>query len=331
MKLILYHANAMMKEIAENWAKENQIEVTVLSELLTAESVKLAKGYDGIINSQAAGTIDKEIYRTLREYGIRQIALVSAGYELYDLKLATENNLVITNVPSYSPESIAEYTVLTGLNLVRNNNTIIANVAKNDFRWQPSICGRVMGDMKVAIIGTGRIGQITAKLFHGFGCELVGFDLYQNEGIKSILTYKDSIEEAVKDADIVSIHMPATADNRHRFDYEMFQKFKPGSILLNMARGSIVDTEGLLKALDEGILSGAGIDTYEYEMPYIQKDYQDKLIEDEVFARLVHHPRVMYSPHIAYFTDEAIKNLVEGALNAAVEVITTGTSKSRVN
>ena len=126
MKLILYHANTMMKEIAENWAKENQIEVTVLSELLTAESVKLAKGYDGIINSQAAGTIDKEIYSTLREYGIRQIASVSAGYELYDLKLATENNLVITNVPSYSPESIAEYTVLTGLNLVRNNNTIIA-------------------------------------------------------------------------------------------------------------------------------------------------------------------------------------------------------------
>ena len=125
--------------------------------------------------------------------------------------------------------------------------------------------------------------------------------------------------------------MPATADNRHCFDYEMFQKFKPGSILLNMARGSIVDTEGLLKALDEGILSGAGIDTYEYEMPYIQKDYQDKVIEDEVFASLVHHPRVMYSPHIAYFTDEAIKNLVEGALNAAVEVITTGTSKSRVN
>ncbi|MBF1125189.1 MAG: lactate dehydrogenase, partial [Solobacterium sp.] len=76
MKLILYHANAMMKEIAENWAKENQIEVTVLSELLTAESVKLSKGYDGIINSQAAGTIDKEIYSTLHEYGIRQIALV---------------------------------------------------------------------------------------------------------------------------------------------------------------------------------------------------------------------------------------------------------------
>jgi len=87
MKLILYHANTMMKEIAENWAKENQIEVTVLSEFLTAESVKLAKGYDGIINSQAAGTIDKEIYSTLREYGIRQIALVSAGYELYDLFL----------------------------------------------------------------------------------------------------------------------------------------------------------------------------------------------------------------------------------------------------
>ena len=120
-------------------------------------------------------------------------------------------------------------------------------------------------------------------------------------------------------------------DALQRFNYEMFKKFKPGAILLNMARGSIVDTEGLLKALDEGILSGAGIDTYEYEMPYIQKDYQDKAIEDEVFARLVHHPRVMYSPHIAYFTDEAIKNLVEGALNAAVEVITTGTSKSRVN
>ncbi len=328
MKLIMFHADGMQMDIAKNWAKKNQVEITFIPELLSMYNIDCVKGYDGLINSQAAGTIDERIYPTLHAFGIKQIALVSAGYDLYNLDLASKNDLLITNVPSYSPESIAEYTVLTALNLVRKNQVIIKNVENGDYRWSPSICGGVLARKKVAVIGVGRIGKIVAKLFYGFGCQVIGYSPKQDDEIKGIITYTDTLEEAIQDADIVTLHMPASKENTHLFDIDMFRQFKRGAIFLNMARGSIVDTKGLLQALDEGILYGVGIDTYENEQVVVQ---HTGVVEDAVFNNLIQRDNVMYSPHIAYFTDEAIRNMVEGALNACVEVIKTGTSKYRVN
>ncbi|RDY90143.1 NAD(P)-dependent oxidoreductase, partial [Streptococcus agalactiae] len=140
-----------------------------------------------------------------------------------------------------------------------------------------------------------------------------------------------SVEEAVEKADLVSLHMPPTAENTHLFNLDMFKQFKKGAILMNMARGALVETKDLLEALDQGLLEGAGIDTYEFEGPYIPKNCQGQDISDKDFLRLINHPKVIYTPHAAYYTDEAVKNLVEGALNACVEVVETGTTTTRVN
>lgn len=250
---------------------------------------------------------------------------------MYDLNAATENNLIISNVPSYSPESIAEFTVAIALNLVRKVELIRSNVREQNFSWGLPIRGRVMGDMTVAIIGTGRIGLATAKLFKGFGCKVVGYDIYQSEEASAILDYKKSVEEAIKDADIISLHMPPCAENYHLFNLDFFKQFKKGAILLNMARGALVKTEDLLQALDLGLLDGAGIDTYEFEGPYVPKNFAGQEITDRLFLELINHPKVIYTPHAAYYTDEAVKNLVEGGLNAALDVIKTGTTANRVN
>lgn len=145
------------------------------------------------------------------------------------------------------------------------------------------------------------------------------------------MDYKESVEEAIKDADLVSLHMPPTAENTHLFNSDLFKSFKKGAILMNMARGAVIETQDLLDALDAGLLSGAGIDTYEFEGPYIPKNFEGQEITDSLFKALINHPKVIYTPHAAYYTDEAVKNLVEGALNATVEVIKTGTTTTRVN
>lgn len=134
--------------------------------------------------------------------GIKQIAQRSAGVDMYNLDLATENDIIITNVPSYSPESIAEFTVTIALNFIRHVELIRENVKKQNFTWGLPIRSRVLGDMTVAIIGTGRIGLATAKIFKGFGCKVVGYDIYQSDAAKAVLDYKDSVEEAIKDADL---------------------------------------------------------------------------------------------------------------------------------
>lgn len=185
--------------------------------------------------------------------------------------------------------------------------------------------------MTVGVIGTGHIGRVTAKLFHGFGVKIVAYDIYQNEEAKSFLEYKDSIEEVVAMSDIVTLHAPATKDNFHQFNYEMFKKFKPSAYLVNADRGSVVDTKGLIKALDDGLLAGAALDTYENESHFIPKDFSDKEIDDELFLEVLNHEKILFTPHIAHYTDVSVRNIMQIALKSVLEVLETGDTQNRVN
>ena len=330
MKLKIYNTRDEERPLIEAWAKENDVEVSMTSQALTVETVEELSEFDGVSTSMLF-PLDDAVYPRLKAVGIKQIAQRSAGYDMYNLDLASANDLIISNVPSYSPESIAEYTVMVAMALIRRFEMTRQHVAEHNFTWDPKIRGGVLGDMTVAVIGLGRIGKIVARLFKGFGCRVVGHDIDPNNRITDIVEYKESAEEAVKDADIVTLHMYPSELNYHQFNKDMFAKFKKGAILMNMARGVLVDTADLLAALDSGHLAGAGIDTYEAEGPYIPKNRQGKAIEDDLFQRLLTHDKVIYTPHTAFYTDKAIQNLVEEGLNAAKEVIETGTTKNRVN
>lgn len=317
------------KDVALNWAKENDVEVSFSNDFLSYDTLDQLEGFDGVTTMQF-GKLEKEAYPKLEAMGIKQVAQRTAGFDMYDLELAKKHGIIISNVPSYSPETIAEYSVAAALNLVRRFPRIEKRVQDYDFTWDATIMARPVKDMTVAIIGTGRIGALTGNLFAGFGAKIVGYDLYPNDSL-DFLEYKDTIEEAVKDADIVSLHMPGSADNHHIFNKEMFAKFKDGAILVNAARGAVVDTEALIDAVNEGKLTGAAIDTYEFEMPYFTFDFTGKELEDETFKKLIENDRIQLTPHIAFFSDEAVRNLVEGGLNAALNVIKTGDTPTRLN
>lgn len=154
--------------LINKWADRNEVQVDCTYYNLTNETVEMVDGYDGISISQVA-ELDPNLYNRLAEYGIKQIAQRSAGYEMHDLKEASDNGLIITNVPSYSPASIAEFAVMQALNLIRRTPLTQQKVAENDFRWQPEIRGRVINELTVAIIGVGRIGSRVASIYKGFG------------------------------------------------------------------------------------------------------------------------------------------------------------------
>lgn len=313
------------------WSTKHNITVDLDEALLSSETVDRVKGFDGVSISQQI-PFDEDVYRKLHEFGIKQIAQRSAGFDIYDFELAQKYDLIISNVPSYSPHSIAEYTVSQALNLVRNYNDIQQKTASYDFRWQPAILSRSIKDLKVAVIGTGRIGSIVAKIFaQGFEAEVIAYDIAPQDSYKSFLTYTNSIEEAVKEADIVTVHIPASKDNDYLFDDALFNEFKPGSVFINCARGSIVKTNALLHALDNGILKGVALDTYEGEKGLFPSDQRYSELEDEVLKQLIERQDVIVSPHIAFYTDAAVENLIVDALDATVDVIKTGDTKLRVN
>lgn len=313
------------------WSEKNQVLVDLDSDILSLETVDRVKGFDGVSLSQQI-ELDETVYKKLHDYGIKQIAQRSAGFDSYNLELAKQYELVITNVPSYSPNSIAEYTVSQALNLIRNFNDIQNKTATYDFRWQPSILSRSIKDLKVAVIGTGRIGSIVGKIFaEGFGSEVVAYDIEPQISCEAYLTYQESMSEAIKDADIVTVHIPATKENTYLFNEAVFAEMKTGAVFINCARGTIVDTKALIDALNSGKLKGAALDTYEGEKGLFPSDQRNTQLDDAVLVELIERQDVILSPHIAFYTDAAVKNLIVDALDETLEVIYTGDSKLRVN
>ena len=317
------------KKDALNWGKAHNVEVVTSEEILSADTVDQLEGFDGVTTMQF-GKLEDSVYPKLEGYGIKQIAQRTAGFDMYDLDLAKKHGIVISNVPSYSPETIAEYSVSIALQLVRKFPLIEKRVQAHNFKWAAPIMSTPVKNMTVAIIGTGRIGAATGKIYAGFGAKVVGFDAYPNHSL-DFLEYKDSVEEAIKDADIISLHVPANKESFHLFDKSMFSKVKKGAILVNAARGAVIDTPALLDAVNDGTLSGAAIDTYENEADYFTYDWTGKDVDDPTLLELIRHENILVTPHIAFFSDEAVRNLVEGGLNAALSVIETGKCDTQLN
>lgn len=331
VKLIAYHVSDEEAVIINEWIEKTGIEVAIVKDSLTLESVGLAEGYDGITNGQVSN-VDSRVYPILKEYGIKAIGQRSAGYENYEIDKAKENGVIITNVPSYSPESIADFTAFAILRQLRNIDAIDQRVASQNFSWEPVIRSRPMNKLKIAVIGVGRIGSRVANILkNGFGAQVVAYDIEERDEFRDIVDYQPDLISAIEDADIVTIHMPSTVDNYRQFNRDLFAKMKKGVILVNAARGRIVDTEDLIEAIDAGQVQSAALDVYEYEGPYMPKNWEGKEITDDTFIKLLNHPKIYYTPHIAYYTDEAVRNLVEGGLNSALEIVQTGTSEFRVN
>lgn len=329
-KILMFSVRNEEKPYIEEWQKKNNVQVDTCEEILTIKNVDKLVGYDGV-SIQQTGTIDDELYSVLNRYDIKQIAQRSAGYDMYDLKKASDNGLIITNVPNYSPNSIAEYAVTVSLNLVRKIKDIEERVAHYNFSWDPKIISKSIDTLTVAVIGTGRIGESVAKIFNGFGAKVIGYDLYPSKTAEKYLEYKNSLDEVIKRADIISLHMPATDDNYHLFNYSMFEKMKKDAIFVNAARGSLVDTVDLIKAIDDEIIQSAAIDTYENESLYFAKNRSDSKLDDSLLQELIEHPKIIVTPHIAFYTETSIKNLVESSLYSVLEVLNTGDAKYKVN
>ncbi|MCJ1655526.1 D-lactate dehydrogenase [Staphylococcus sp. NRL 16/872] len=315
----------------EEWATKNKVEVELNKAFLTEENVDSVQGFDGLSLSQQH-PLSEEVFAKLQQFGIKQIAQRSAGFDTYDLNLASKYNIIVSNVPSYSPSSIAEFAVTQAINIVRNQNDIQCKLRAHDFRWEPSILSRSISELTVAVIGTGRIGSITAKIFaKGYNSRVVAYDPFPSEHVAQYVDYKNTLEDALKEADIVTVHIPETKYNHHLFDASHFAQFKRGAVFVNAARGSIVDTKALLSAIDEGHIKGAALDTYEHERGLFPGDYRQKAYNDELLDELIAREDILLTPHIAFYTDAAVKNLIVDALDATMDVLNTGTTRLRVN
>ncbi|MCH1967614.1 D-2-hydroxyacid dehydrogenase [Paraclostridium sordellii] len=332
MKILMFSAREHELPAISKWIEENEnnIQVDTIKEGLSSLTVDKAKGYDGISIQQTNLINEPIVYEKLKEFGIKQIASRTAGVDMIDLDQAVKNDLIITNVPAYSPNSVAELAVTQTMNLLRNMHLIYRNVHAGDFRWSANLIAREVRSITVGIVGTGKIGSTAAKLFKGLGANVIAFDAYENESLQDILTYKDTLEDLLKESDVVSLHTPLTEETKHMINKDNLKLMKKNSYLVNAGRGGIINTDDLIEALESGIIAGAALDTFETEGTFLNQVIPHHDLTDPQIKKLLNMENVLFTHHIGYFTTTAVDNIVSISLDCVKDVLNTGNSVNNV-
>ncbi|MCA0131834.1 2-hydroxyacid dehydrogenase [Winogradskyella alexanderae] len=309
MKVLVYSAKAFEIPYLEK-ANGNRHQIKFIEDLLNSKSAVQAIGYDAISIFSADEacfiTIEK-----LKEFGVKYIALRSVGHDNVNLKAASRLGIKVANVPAYSPYAIAEHAIslLLALNrrLIESNNRVKAYNFNLD-----NLVGIDLNNKTVGIIGTGRIGSVTAKIFNGFGCKLIGYDIDEDQRLVEDYDLRyTSLTELCELSDIISIHVPLNSDTYYLIDEDLISLMKPNVIIINTARGAVIKTEDIIEALKKGNIGALGIDVFENERGIFFKDRSNEIPDDVMLMQLNAYPNVLITGHHAYLTHEALTNIAE--------------------
>jgi D-lactate dehydrogenase len=309
MKTLVYSAKNFEIPYLEK-ANCKKHEFTFLEDSLSSESAIKAIGYEAISIS-SADKASPIVIEKLNDFGVNFITLRSVGHDNVNLNAANTFKIKVANVPAYSPYAIAEHAV--ALLLTLNRKLIEANKRAKCFNFDlNNLIGFDLNNKTLGIVGTGKIGAIMTKIMHGFGCELLGYDVVENEELtkKYGIQYK-SLETLCKNSDIISLHVPLNSETHHLIDKKLIEKMKPGVVIINTARGAVLNTEDVIKGLRSGIIGALGIDVYEKERGLFFTNHSNDMITDEMIIKLNAMHNVLITGHQAFLTEEALTNIAE--------------------
>ncbi len=284
--------------------KTFQLQIEYFDYRLCLQTARLAHGFD-VVCAFVNDSLSEEVLIELSENGTKVIAMRCAGYNNVDLKAAKKLNLKVVNVPSYSPESVAEHTVALMLTLNRKIHKAYQRTRDANFSLT-GLVGFNMQNRNVGIIGTGRIGLATIKILLGFGCHVLAHDPYPNQEVFDLGVEYVPLEKIFAKSDIISLHCPLTSENHHLLNRDSFNRMKPGVMVINTSRGGLLNAKDAVEALKTGQLGSLGLDVYENEMELFFEDKSNEIIQDDVFRRLSSCHNVIFTGHQAFLTEEAL-------------------------
>jgi D-lactate dehydrogenase len=311
MKVAVFSTKSYDRTFLEAANTQTKHELVFLEPRLNCETSVLATGCQAVcafVNDQLnAQTLSK-----LASLGIKLIALRAAGYNNVDLVKAGDLGLTVVRVPAYSPYAVAEHTIGLILALNRRIPRAYNRVREGNFSLE-GLLGFDLHGKTVGIVGTGRIGTITAQILQGFGCKVLAYD-------KSPLEDRQSLEyvsfpQLLAAADIISLHCPLTTDTHHLINAKTIAQMKTGVMLINTSRGALIDTKAVIIGLKSGKIGYLGIDVYEQEGDLFFEDLSSAVIQDDLFERLLTFPNVLITGHQSFFTAEALKSIAETTLS----------------
>ncbi len=309
MNVVVYSAHDFEKQALQVAANSVEASVQFLPVLLTVETAQLSQGAKIIclfVNDDASAPVLEKLH----QIGVKAILLRSTGFNHVDLVKAKELGMFIANVPEYSPYAVAEHTV--ALMMALNRKLIKAHNRINDGNFSiDDLIGFDFHGKTVGIIGIGKIGKKVANIMMGMGCEVIAVDQVVNPNYEQIGIRYVSIEELCKTADIITLHAPLTATNKHLINNKTIGLMKKGVMLINTSRGGLVDTKAVINGLKKGQIGYLGLDVYEEEKGLFFEDHSNDILQDDQIARLMSFKNVLITSHQAFLTHTALKNIAD--------------------
>jgi D-lactate dehydrogenase len=317
MKIAVFSAKRYDREYldAANVAEGHQLKYHEAP--LDLDTVGLAAGHDAVcifVNDK----VDAEVLAKLKEGGTRLVALRCTGFNNVDLKAAEQLGIKVVRVTDYSPYSVAEHAVALVLAINRKIHRAYNRTRDSNFALD-GLMGFDLHGKSVAVIGTGKIGRVFAKIMVGFGCNVIGYDMYPSKEFEALGAHYAVPGEIARDADIISLHCPLTPETYHIINAETIARAKRGALLINTSRGGLVDTEAVIEGLKSGQIGGFAADVYEQEAELFFRDLSNVVVTDDILQRLISFPNVIITGHQAFFTQEAITTICETTLRSASE------------
>ncbi len=311
MRVTVYNCRSFdEKELFEKYGKELEVELVLCPDAPDKENASLAKGSECI--DILTSKMPKELLKVFADYGVKYITTRTIGYDHIDVKAAKELGMTVANAP-YGPCGVADYAVMLILMTIRKMKRIMERTNIQDYSLM-GIQGRELKDLTVGVIGTGRIGRTVLKDLSGFGCKLLAYDLYESKEVKASGVSYVTKEEMWKQADVITLHAPLTDENYHMIDKEAISQMKDGVMLINTARGGLIDSEALIEGIESGKIGGAGLDVVENEFGLYYYDHKSDILNNRELAVLRGFPNVTVSHHMAFYTDDCVETVVRDSL-----------------
>lgn len=312
MKVAVYNLRPFdEKEWFEKYSEELELEIVTSPDAPNPENAALTEGCDcvNIITSP----IDRGLMAAFAAYGVKYLVTRTIGYDHIDLTAAKEFGIHVGNAP-YGPNGVADYAVMLILMSIRRMKRIMQRTNMQDYTLN-GIQGRELKDMTVGVIGTGRIGRTVIRDLSGFGCRILAHDLYENEEIRQYADYVP-IEAIWEQADVITLHTPLTESNFHLINADTIARMKDGVVIVNTARGGLIDSKALIAAVESKKVGAAGLDVVEKEFGLYYYDHKNDILDNRELAILRSFPNVTVSHHMAFYTDNEVKTVVRDSLSS---------------
>lgn len=312
MKLFVYGYRPYDEaEAFRHYGEQFHVTIGYTTEQPTMDNAVLAEGYDCI--SIVSTAMPENLIVRFRALGIRMISTRTVGYDHVDIQTAKTVGMHVSNA-SYSPDCVADYAVMLILMALRRMKHIMQRAEIHDFSL-PGTIGRELRECTVGVIGTGKIGKSVLRDLQGFGCRLLAYSRHPAPEVQAEYV---SLEQLYAESDVLSFHLPLTEDSYHMVDYDAIAKMKDGVVIVNTARGGLIHTEALIEGLECGKISAAALDVLENENGLFHFDRKSDQINHRAMSILKDMPNVIFTPHMAFYTQEAIGDMVGHSVESCV-------------